>query len=267
MIATVTLKDVHASLNQGEYRLAASQLQAVLHTDPSADAWYLAAQLTVEKDRERAVRHLKRALLMNPKHGKTLTLLAQLGETPELTISEVAEEVVDAVNAQADQTPILRRLTPRQRLFAIGGTLVALIFTVIVVIPALIPRTGPSFIPDAAPRPASDIRMVTPTTLFNQFIGSDIQLFNIERIGNSITPGKDTLKFDVSGPGGDLQPVQVVVYESISNLVRDSEMQRQLEETSLIFARNNALLIYAKELHDLPMEDRLLLQFQLIAGA
>ncbi len=267
MIASVTLKDVHNSLNQGEYRLAASQLQTVLHNDPSADAWYLAAQLTVEKDRERAIRHLKRALLLNPKHAKTLTLLGQLGETPELTISEVAEEVVDAVNAQADQTPILRRLTPRQRLVAVGGALVALVFTVIVIIPALIPRTGPSFIPDTSPQQAVDKRVVTPTALFNQFIGSDIQMFNIERIGNSITPGKDTLKFEVSGAGGRLQPVQVVVYESISDLVRDSAMQRQLEETSLIFARNNALLVYAKELHDLPMEDRLLLQFQLVAGA
>lgn len=267
MIATVTLRDVYASLNQGDYRLAASQLQAVLHSDPSADAWYLAAQLTVQKDRERAIRHLKRALLLNPKHGKSLTMLAQLGETPELTISEVAEEVVDAVNAQADQTPILRRLTPRQRLIALGAILVAQVFTVIVIIPALIPNNGPSYIPNAAPQQAVDNRAVTPTALFNQFIGSDIQMFNIERIGNALTPGKDTLKFEVSGAGGKLQPVQLIVYESISDLVRDSATHRELEETSLIFARNNALLVYAKELHDLPMEDRLLLQFQLIAGA
>jgi tetratricopeptide (TPR) repeat protein len=266
MIATVSLKDVHKSLEQGEYRLAASQLQAVLHHDPSADAWYLAAELTLERDRDRAIRHLKRALLLNPRHDATLRLLRRLGEAPELTISEVAEEVVDAVNAQADHTPLLRRLTPRQRLIAIGGTLVALIFTVIVVIPALIPRNGPAYIPDAAPQ-AQAVAMVTPSAIFNQFISSDIQMFDIEHIGNAATPGKDTLKFSVSGAGGQLQPVQVIVYESVSDLVRDRESQRQLEATSLIFARGNALLIYSKELHDLPMEDRLILQFQLIAGA
>ncbi len=266
MIATISLKDVYTSLDQGDYRLAASQLQTVLHADPSADAWFLAAELTLEKDRERAVRHLKRALLLNPKHGDTLTLLGQLGETPELTISEVADEVVDAVNAQADQTPVLRRLTPRQRLFAVGGTLIALVFTMIVVIPALIPRSGPAFIPDAAPQ-AEASRALTPNAIFNQFISSDIQMFDIERIGNSVTPGKDSFKFSVSGAGGMLQPVQVILYASVSDLVRDSEAHRQLEETSLIFARGNALLIYAKELHDLPIEDRLMLQFQLIAGA
>lgn len=267
MISSVTLKNVHASLDQGEYRLAASQLQAVLHNDPSADAWYLAAELTLERDHDRAVRHLKRALLLNPRHGNTLTLLGQLGEAPELSIAEVAEEVVDAVNAQADQTPILRRLTPRQRLIALGGTLMAVIFTVIVVIPALIPHTGPNFIPDSMPQQAVDTRAVTPKTIFNQFIGSDIQMFNIERIGNAVTPGKDTLKFSVSGAGGDLQSVQVIVYESVSDLIRDSQTQRELENASLIFARNNALLVYSAELHDLPMEDRLILQFQLIAGA
>lgn len=267
MISSVTLKDVYASLDQGEYRLAASQLQAVLHTDPSADAWYLAAELTVEKDRDRAIRHLKRALLLNPKHGNTLTLLAQLGETPELSITEVAEEVVDAVNAQADQTPLLRRLTPRQRLIALGGTLMVLVFVVIVVIPALIPNYGPKYIPNSVPQAASDTRQIAPGTLFNHFMSSDIQMFNIERIGNSVTPGKDTLKFSVSGAGGKLQPVQVIVYESISDLIHDSQTQRALEDSSLIFARNNALLVYAKELHDLPMEDRLILQFQLIAGA
>jgi tetratricopeptide (TPR) repeat protein len=267
MIASITLKDVYTSLDQGEYRLAASQLQAVLHSDPSADAWYLAAELTVEKDRDRAIRHLKRALLMNPRHSNTLTLLGQLGESPELSISEVAEEVVDAVNAQADQTPILRRLTPRQRLIALGGTLVAVVFTVIVIIPALIPHNGPQFIPDAAPGQAVDTRKVAPNIIFNQFMSSDIQMFDIERIGNSVTPGKDTLKFNVSGPGGDLVPVQVIVYESVSDLVRDSQTQRELENSSLIFARNNALLVYGQTLHDLPMEDRLILQFQLIAGA
>jgi tetratricopeptide (TPR) repeat protein len=266
MISSVTLKDVYAALDQGEYRLAASRLQSVLHTDPSADAWYLAAELTLERDRDRAVRHLKRALLLNPRHGDTLTLLGQLGETPELTIAEVANEVAEAVNEQADRAPILRRLTPRQRLYAVGATLIALIFVVVFLIPALIPRSGPALIPETAPT-AQAVVKVTPNTVFNHFIGSGIQMFNVERIGNASTPGKDILKFSVSGAGGQLQPVQIIVYESVSAMVRDSQTQRQLEESSLIFARGNAMLVYARELHELPIENRLLFQFQLITGA
>ena len=112
MAATViTLIDVQDALESGQYQQAHKHLQAVLRTNPTADAWCLAAELTLDRDREQAIRHLKRALLLNPRHGRSLTLLGELGETKDITLHDVAEEITEAVGQQADHTPILRRLS------------------------------------------------------------------------------------------------------------------------------------------------------------
>lgn len=261
----ITLHDVHTTLERHDYRLASQQLQQILHTNPSADAWFLAAQLTLDRDHERAVRHLKRALLLDPHHGETRTMLGQLGVDPDITVADIADEMADVVSEHTNNTPLLRRLSARQRLYAVGGLVVLLIVAITSGLTLLFPRTGPAYIPEAAPEVVTT-RLMNAENVFAQFNGSGIQMFAIEQINHLQTPGKDTLKFSLSGADGQLLPAQVVVYKSISDFIRDSDAHQAFAATSEIVARSNAMLVYDKGLQGLAVEDQLLRQFQVITG-
>lgn len=259
----VTLSDVYAALNEGNYNVAAKQLQELLRRDPSADAWYLAAELTLDHNRDQAIRHLKRALLIDPRHGDSLTLLGQLGESREITVADVAEEVADAVVTQTSHTPVLRHLSRTQQLIAAGGLSVLLIAALVVVYGVLFPRSTPLSIPEEAPA-AQELKLLDYNRVFTQFTSSDLQLFAIEPISSA--SGRRTLKFSVPGADGLLRPVQVIVYDSISDMVRDRAHHRQLETTARIVASTNALLVYDKSLQGLVIEGQLVRHFQFITG-
>ncbi len=259
-----TLVDVHSALAKGEYRTAFEELEVLLKTEPSADAWYLAAELTLDKDRDRAIRHLKRALLMDPRHGDTLTLLGQLGEARDFTMNDVAEEVVDVVASGTDNTPLLRRVPRRLRLVVVAVATLLIVLVVMVSIPRMIPYNGPAYIPEAAPRAAAQT-VLEPGPVFAGFVNSEIDLIGLQRVKER---DREILKFSVAGGAdGGSQPVQIIVYHSISDLVRDSAGHRSMETHSIIVANVNAMLVYSKGLQGTVMENRLVQQFQVITGA
>ena len=261
-----SLSEVYQALDQGEYRTAVQHLQELLRTEPSADAWYLAAELIIDKDRDQAIRHLKRALLLNPRHGDSLTLLGQLGESPDITLHDVAEEVADVVSRQANHTPGLSKLSRPQQFMAFTGLLVLVAAALVFSLNALSQRNaGPSYIPPQAPQ-AKQSALLNANTLFARFSNGALPLFGIEQIKGTGDTGRDTLKFSVYGPDGTLQPAQIIVYHSISALVHDRSTQRNLEATSLIVAQNNALLVYSKNLQGLTLEHQLVRQFKEITG-
>ena len=66
-MAAITLIDVYDALEDGHNRQAMQYLEELLHTNPTADAWFLAAEFTLERDRDQAIRHLKRALMLDPR--------------------------------------------------------------------------------------------------------------------------------------------------------------------------------------------------------
>ncbi|MBZ0302369.1 MAG: tetratricopeptide repeat protein [Anaerolineae bacterium] len=261
-----TLSDVHSALNQENYRLAAAELQEVLRTDPSADAWYMAAELTLDQDRDRAIRHLKRALLLDPRHGNSRTLLGQLGESPDFTMSDVAEEVADVFVSQTSQTPGLKRLPRQQRLLAVGAITAVTTLVLVIGLSILFRPTGPAYIPAEGPK-AQAVQILNADTVFTRFTGSSLQMFGIERISDSTTPGKQTLKFTVPGTDGLPQAVQVIVYSSISDLVRDQNTQQGLEASSEVVASGNVVMAYPKGLQGMVIESQLVRQFQVITGA
>jgi hypothetical protein len=263
---TTTLVDVHTAIADGHYREAAQQLQEVLQSSPSADAWFLAAQFTMEKDRDRAVRHLKRALLLNPRHGDSLTLLGQLGEGREFTVSDVADEFGDVVAEQVDQTPIIGKLKrPQQIIFVVILSLVVILsFTWAVRI--LFPHVGPAYIPEQAPE-AQQVVLLDANQVINHFARANFEIFAVQYVSSAQTPGKRVMRFAVPGRDGRLKPAQIIVYDSISDLVRDHAAQEQWEEIYSIAASGNTLLLYSHELEGLIIERKLLNHFNVITGA
>lgn len=265
-MAATTLIDVYDALETGQYRQAVQNLQVVLETNPSADAWYLAAELTLEKDRDKAIRHLKRALLLNPKHGNSLTLLGQLGELKNLTLQDVAEEISDTVGEHADRTPLLRRLSRTQQMIVIALGAMAITAGTIFGLAALFRPDRPANLADHAPA-AAQVEMLRSRDVFSQFTnGSRIPVFSVEQTTGTATPGKETLSFAVPSISGGLFPVHVIVYDSISELIRDRNTHTSLENGFEVRVAQNVLLAYSSSLAGQSIEQELIDLFEVITG-
>ena len=265
-MAATTLIQVYDALEDGHNRQAMQYLEEVLHTSPSADAWFLAAELTLDRDRDLALRHLKRALVLDPGHRKTLTLLGELGASKDITLSDVAVEVTDAVTAQTSKAPLLRRLSKLQQMIVISLGAVLLTILIVSAISILTRGDGPARIPEQAPV-AVPVNILNADTVFQTVTSSTLPISDIQIIPASVTPGKSTMKFTVPVLGTNRRhPVQITVYDSISEFIRDRETQQQLAQTSEVLVQGNVMLAYARSIQRHAIEVQLLQLFEFITA-
>lgn len=97
-----TLQEVKLALKSGDRQSAAALLRRVLETDPSADAWYLAARLSA--DREQMLKCLHRALELDPNHDQSLKAIHRFEKlTPSPNADLAAVEQPQA--SQLETTP------------------------------------------------------------------------------------------------------------------------------------------------------------------
>ena len=265
-MAATTLIQVYDALEDGHARQAMQYLEEVLHTNPSADAWFLAAELTLDRDRDLALRHLKRALVLDPGHGNTLGLLGQLGESKDITLSDVAVEVTDAVTAQTSKAPVLRRLSKLQQMIVVSLGAVLLTILIVSAISIVTRGDGPAYIPEQAPV-AVPVTILNADTVFQTVTSSKMPIFDIRIIPASVTPGKSTMKFTVPVLGTNRRhPVQVMVYDSISEFIRDEATHQQIAQTSEVVVHGNVMLAYVRSIRGHAIEVQLLQLFEFITG-
>ena len=259
-----TIIDVQDALHNGDYKQAATTLQNVLRDNPSAEAWFMAAQLTLDNDRDRAIRHLKRALLINPKHTNSLTLLGQLGEDRHITAGDVAEELTDVVEDQVDHLPFMQGRSRAMKLAVMGVATMLVIIGIVVLPRILFPRTGPAYIPDAPPQTA-ELEIKGANSVFNAMTNSRLEMFSV-RFKNENDAGKHIMQFYVPGRAGQMRLVQVIVYQSMTAIARDAATHQELARSSETLMIDNVLLAYDKNLAGLIIEGQLRNQFTLIMG-
>lgn len=108
-----TVYEAQAAWNAGDKKLAASILKEVLGSNPSADAWYLAAQMT--SDKQEKIKRLQRALFLDPNHKKSIGMIYDLGGKPDKNFF-----VRDALGASSGSTGPRE---PSPALQAVGGVL------------------------------------------------------------------------------------------------------------------------------------------------
>ena len=109
-----------------------------------------------------------------------------------------------------------------------------------------------------------EIRSANP--IFSALTGSGLELFTI-RYKSDEDAGKTVIEFQVLGRAGQLKPVQVIVYQSMTAIARDSETHQQLNRTSETVMIDNVLLAYDRSLVGLTIEQQLRNQFEFIMGA
>lgn len=254
-MAAITLDDVRHALQEGQRQQALQYLDQILDENPSADAWFLSAELALRADRHRAEEDLRRALALDPAHGASLAMLERLriGKTVAFT---------DIVQEQA--TP--RSPTKYSGMRAIAITLAAV--TCALVIAALLLKI---VAPGGTDRqwtesPATQVNVYQPDVVFAIFTGSSLPLANVEQT-DSPAASEHTLSFAV--PNADNHgpyPVEVIVYDSIDALDNDLETRQTLVRTSQIHITGNVLFAYAKTLRGESVEQQLLHLFESIAS-
>ncbi len=233
-----TLLDVYSAMNAGDRAAAIRLLAEVIQTEPSAQAWYLAARLT--GDREKALRHLKRALLLDPKHADSLAMLRELGAEKTFTLDELKEEVVEALEYEHQRLPVVRNLSKRQALIGALALAVVIIGT-LVLLARLLRPTGPSLVPDQAPPPAA-VTIIPLGTVWQHFQNSELPLQAMTR--GASASGRHSIALTVRDTSGALVQVSLLVYDGVPALIGDRDTLDTLEAQGTVIGVANVRLAY-----------------------
>lgn len=257
----LTIADVRAAVNQGDRKQAMEMLKAILSENPSADAWYLAARMS--KDKDRAIKYLRRALLIDSHHSQSLALMEKLGGQRKGFLGSIGEELADIIHEQAKKSPLLKRLSPRNQLIVVG------LMTVIIVIgfifalsnffkPAATGLYVPEVAPDAAPVVRLNINQVK-----DNFVANGYELTGLRTSNRAGTAAGQTVIFNLIDQYGTWHIISVRVYHDLTALISDQANLSAQEETANVIAISNAVLIYPKSLQGFDA-NRLVATFNLL---
>ena len=137
----------------------------------------------------------------------------------------------------------------------------ALTVTVVWLLTVIFKPGGPVYIPEAAP--AAETRLFKAQSTFNQFKIGGITMYNVNETLNTY---KETLNFSVASANGGLEPVTVIVYDSVSDFIHDQETRQQLQASSEFIAAGNVFMAYSSGLKNQPVEEELIHLFEVITG-
>ena len=210
--------EVQMAFKNGDKAKAAQLLKTVLHQHPTADAWVMAARLT--SNPETAKMHLQRALAYEPKHIKARDMLRDLGGVPMSTSEALTGGLLPVIRAELEKfganKPILKNLSPSQRMFTALGLYVVVIAVLLTLVSTLLAP------PVEIPLPPNTVFPVYQgETLINQWTTEGLNLSKIENIAQ--TPQalpKEALTFALTDDAGSHE-VTVFLYADIAGIVND----------------------------------------------
>ncbi len=253
-----TTAEVKHALKQGDRKRAMQLLKQVLKENPSAEAWYLAAKAT--SDKENAIKHLRRGLTIDPKHTRSRDMLHELGGDKKRSTSHLLEEIhEEMLNFGQDSRifgPIFGRLSPSQRVIG-----VSVMFAVIIMVFCAV-SMNVLFPPPPAPEqiaiaPTEVVVHIQAQTLINHFQSSALSLDSIESAPISpeetepisFYPVRINEKYliNVADANGSHE-VTMYVYESTQFLNYDLPRLEQYFPDSGIVSNQHIAVIYPASL-------------------
>lgn len=247
-MATVTIDDVRIAFYQeNDKKRAVQLLQSVLSRNPTADAWYLAANLT--SNEQQAVKCLRQALLLDPKHRMARTMLQQLGAEQKGLLGTISDETADTVYKHSARIPIIRSLKPYQQLILAGIMVMAAIFVAFTSISKFIDIVrGPEV---AATTPEQQpVIMVSPQQVINHLTSSGITMHGLQiAFREQVEAAKGhNVRFSVADATGATYAVSIWTYDSVSDLIDDQTNINMQTVSAQVVGSTNAYLIYPKSM-------------------
>lgn len=232
-----SLVDVQLAIKQGDEREARTLLKDLLAQAPSADAWYMAAQMST--DPESIVRCLNRALLIDPNHTASQRKLDQMGKKRQAATRTIWQEIQDSVYEASDRVVVLRSL-PR---FLQMSVFLTVLFSAIVGLSALAMALLPGPLPQVAEvQPTPVPAVVTSVDDFLRQMA--VHGVTITYMEETQANNKQVFRLMVTDSDQASHEVLVFVYDRIADLIDDAGRIQVFEQSSHVQATSNFVLIY-----------------------
>jgi len=241
---TPTLGEVRTAVTTQDRKQASEMLQTLLKEKPTADAWFLAAQLT--KDRNKKVQYLRTALLLDNTHRKSIDWLRELGEDVDgntLFIRSFLHELQE----QANKSPFLRPFPPAVQAVIGVGIAIFLVVMFGLIASKLIVAGGPALSSDGPDVAASDF-IQTPQVL-DAFNGSGIDILFVEQKRDEVV-GKDIIELDIRDEGNRSRLIEVFVYDSVKAILDDQNRLGVYDQATNVIAHANMIVVYPLDLSE-----------------
>lgn len=104
-MTTVTIKDVALALKEDDKARARQLVKTLLQKEPSADAWFLAANAM--EDNQQVIKCLKKALELDPWHVKADRMLLKIEGTPKDDVETERQRQMDEINASTGMRNVM----------------------------------------------------------------------------------------------------------------------------------------------------------------
>lgn len=243
------LTEVQIAFKQGEKNKAAQLLKEVLHTNPSADAWVMAARMTSNPDT--AKQHLQRALAFNPKHVKARDMLRDLGGTPMSASAAFSSGLLPALRAELQKfganKPLLKNFSPQQRMIT-AISLFAGIFIVMAVMLTTLFNTPPAPIPPEI----TAVTVYESDTLISHWTASGLNISNLAHVEQAEgAHSKDEITFMVTDETGP-HLITALLYNDVAEIVADRVRLAALaaDGTQFVGYIETAAIVYPSDLNE-----------------
>lgn len=240
-----SLYDVQDAWEDGKRREAVALLRDILREDPSANAWYMAATMTNDKNEK--VRHLQRALQLNPSHRQSQQLLERLGVKNASFGGTVVSEVGESIFERTRRFPIIGQLPPAvQLLFA------AVIVFIVVYALTLIASGVGEVAQDVSEQIEQNNLPPTPVAL-SEYGMTDV-LNRLQAVGAGITETvllEDTgvssavvRRITYAGTDGNTRQADIIVFSSIAAI--DGAYLQQTQRFNYVEGRANVVAVASR---------------------
>jgi hypothetical protein len=234
------LAEVKTALKQGDRQKASQLLKSVLQDRPTADAWYMAAQMAGSK--ETAMKHLQRALTLDSRHTKSRDMLRELGGEQKGIHHNLLEEVQVGMGEFGQNSRFLSRLEPKQRAIIASALFGFIGIAIVTLLVNLVRQPPPTPTPEFIPAPTAVI--LASDVVRSHFTGSGLVIADIEVLAPPTdTPVSEQVVLTVQDTVGPHE-VTIYMYPSIDGLVNDRLRLAEFDAANNIVVNQNAVLIY-----------------------
>ncbi|MCA0457306.1 MAG: hypothetical protein LCI00_25265 [Chloroflexi bacterium] len=243
------LTEVQMALKQGEKAKAAGLLKTVLQTNPSADAWVMAARLSSNPDTQK--QHLHRALAFNPKHIKARDMLRDLGETPMSASAALSKGLLPALRAELEKfganKPLLKNFSPQQRMITALSLYAGIILLMVVMVSTLVSTPSTPVLPEITP-----VTVFESDSLISQWSAAGLNISNLALVQQEPNVlSKDEFTFMVTDESGP-HLVTAFLYNDVAAVVNDGVRLTALTQdgTRLLGFIETAVIVYPADLNE-----------------
>lgn len=247
------IAQVKQALKQGDKKQAMRLLKSILKENPTADAWYMAARLTDDRDKQR--QYLKRALMLDSNHRKAKDLYRELGGQQIGSNRAILQMLYEEISRTGENSRLLGSMTPQQRFFIASGLSILMIVSMFGLLSAVFYQPSP---PEFGPEPSPHV-MLSAQPLMDYFISSSLPV--VDSYAIELTDEEKVIEHAVDLPF-DIRldarytliltdtvtdyEVQVYVYDShLSARTHQGNLEETAREQSqLILSHNNVNIVY-----------------------